>query len=154
MNKEVKCGPRCRCRNSSNAPSATTSAAHLHVDVLELEEELVPDYFLRRECGEELVIEDNPSISEDDKEDTVMLKSHFSVMDFSPSFPLPFLSLPAFYPYLPLSPALVLPAFALPFLHVCTVFLDRCLSHLHVGAVWNQTIVVYSSYNLCNALPV
>ena len=76
MKKGVKCGPGCRCRNCSNAPSApsaTTSAAHLQVDVLELEEEeLVQDDFLRRECGEELVIEDNSSTSElDDEEDTV-----------------------------------------------------------------------------------
>ena len=73
MKKGVKCGPGCRCRNCSNAPSATTSAVHLQVDVLQLkEEELVQDDFLRRECGEELVIEDNSSTSElDDEEDTV-----------------------------------------------------------------------------------
>ena len=70
MKKGVKCGPGCRCRNCSNAPSATTSAAHLQVDVLELEEEeLVQDDFLRRECGEELVIEDNSSTSEVDDEE-------------------------------------------------------------------------------------
>ena len=50
------------------------------------------DDFLRRECGEELVIEENSSTSElYDEEYTEIC------MDYSPS---PLLSLPALYPYL------------------------------------------------------